>query len=44
MENLPILVTEDGKTMIDEKGNEVSCATDWIDREQFLDLLVDRLV
>jgi len=44
MEELPILVTEDGKTMIDESGDMVNCATDWLDQEKFLDLLVDRLL
>ena len=44
MEELPILVTEDGKTMIDESGDNVNCATDWLDKEKFLDLLVDRLL
>jgi len=38
------LVTEDGKTMIDESGDMVNCATDWLDQEKFLDLLVDRLL
>jgi inosine-uridine nucleoside N-ribohydrolase len=44
MEEHPILVTEDGKTMIDESGDMVNCATDWLDQEKFLDLLVDRLL
>ena len=44
MEELPILVTEDGKTLIDESGDMVNCATDWLDQEKFLDLLVDRLL
>ncbi len=44
MEQLPILVTDDGKTMIDESGSIVNCATDWLDQEKFLDLLVDRLL
>ena len=44
MEELPILVTEDGKTMIDESGELVNCAMGWLDQEKFLDLLVDRLL
>jgi len=43
MEDLPIVVTNDGKTLIDDSGVPIRCATDWIDRDGFLDLLVDRL-
>ena len=44
MESLPIVVTDDGKTLIDPAGNLVSCATDWRDQEAFLDFLVARLL
>ena len=44
MEMLPIVVTADGKTLIDETGEPVSCAMEWKDKDAFLDLLVERLV
>ena len=44
MEMLPIVVTADGKTLIDEAGEPVSCAMEWKDKDAFLDLLVERLV
>ncbi len=44
MEMLPITITPDGKTMVDESGSPVSCATAWRDKEAFLDLLTDRLL
>ncbi len=44
MEMLPIVVTADGKTLIDEAGEPVSCAMEWKDKDGFLDLLVERLV
>ena len=43
MEELPILVTPDGKTMIDDSGDNVRCATHWQDKEAFLDLVTERL-
>jgi len=43
MEDLPIAVTADGRTLIDDSGETVSCATAWQDQEAFLDLLVARL-
>lgn len=43
MEELPLTVTEDGKTLIDEDGDSVRCATEWHDKEAFLDLLTERL-
>jgi len=43
MENLPITVTDDGKTLIDETGDTIRCATQWLDQDGFLDLLVERL-
>lgn len=44
MESLPVVVTPDGKTMIDEAGGQVACAMDWLDKESFLDWVVDRLM
>ena len=51
METLDIEVTDDGKTMIVSGesspgaavGRDVRCATDWVDKDAFLDLLVERL-
>ena len=43
METLPVQVTADGSTEIDEAGSDVRCATAWQDEEAFLDLLVERL-
>jgi inosine-uridine nucleoside N-ribohydrolase len=44
MEDLPILITDDGKMLIDEAGgSSTQCATDWHDKEAFLDLLTQRL-
>ncbi|UCC23214.1 MAG: nucleoside hydrolase, partial [Planctomycetota bacterium] len=40
MERLPILVTDDGYTAIDDKGKMVDCATDWKDLGGFEDFLV----
>ena len=44
METLPIVVTPDGKTIIDEAGEPVACAMAWRDKNAFLDLLTERLV
>lgn len=44
MESLPVLVTSDGKTVIDDAGSQVSCAMDWRDKDAFLDLLTERLL
>jgi len=43
MEKLPIIVTDDGYTRIDEKGKMINCATEWKDLGAFEDLLVERL-
>jgi inosine-uridine nucleoside N-ribohydrolase len=43
MEKLPIIVTDDGFTRINEKGKVINCATEWKDMGAFEDLLVDRL-
>lgn len=42
METLPIRVNEAGQTRIDEGGQPMRCATNWIDYEAFQDLLVAR--
>ena len=42
-EKLPIIVTDDGYTRIDNKGKEINCATEWKDLGAFEDLLVERL-
>jgi len=44
METHPVLVTNDGKTLIDQAGEPVRCAMDWQDKEAFLDLLTERLL
>ena len=44
IEKLPIIVTDDGHTKIDDKGKEINCATEWKDLGAFEDLLVDRLI
>jgi len=43
MEKLPIKVTDDGYTRIDENAKVINCATEWKDLDAFEDLLVDRL-
>ena len=43
METLPIRVTDDGKTVIDEKAKRMRVATEWKDMGAFEDLLVERL-
>jgi inosine-uridine nucleoside N-ribohydrolase len=43
IEKLPIKVTDDGFTRIDENGKEINCATEWKDLGAFEDLLVERL-
>jgi len=44
IEQLPIVVTDDGKTLIDEaNGHPVDCALSWRDNDAFLDFLVERL-
>jgi len=43
MEKLPIIVTDDGFTRIDENGKKINCATEWKDLGAFEDLMVDRL-
>jgi inosine-uridine nucleoside N-ribohydrolase len=43
MEKLPIVVTDEGYTKIDERGRVVNCATEWKDLGAFEDFLVARL-
>ncbi|MEA3225420.1 MAG: nucleoside hydrolase [Planctomycetota bacterium] len=43
MEELPIKVTDDGYTKIDDSGKVMRCATAWKDLGAFEDYLVDRL-
>ena len=38
-EKLPITITEDGKTLIDDDGSVVNCATSWSDIEAFYSFL-----
>jgi len=44
METLPIVITPDGKTLIDEQGHYVRCALKWHDKNEFLNLVTERLV
>jgi inosine-uridine nucleoside N-ribohydrolase len=43
MEKLPIHVTDDGHTIIQEGAKMINCATDWKDLSAFEDFLVQRL-
>ena len=43
LETLPIVVTPDGKTLIDDAGQPVRCATEWTNYSAFEQLLVERL-
>ena len=43
METLPIRVMDDGRTIIDDSGQKMRCATEWKDKRQFERLLSDRL-
>lgn len=44
MEQLSIIVTDDGKTMVDDSGQMVNCAMNWKDQDAFEQLLTERLV
>lgn len=44
MEELPIVVSDDGFTKIDPNGKSISVATEWKDIEAFYSLLVERLI
>ena len=43
MEQLPIIVTDDGKTLVDDSGQLVKCAMNWKDQSAFEQLLTERL-
>ncbi len=43
MEDLHVLVTNDGKTLLDEQGHLVRCATHWLDDKAFYQNLTARL-
>ncbi len=43
MEKLPIKVTDDGYTRIDDQAKVINCATEWKDLSAFEDFLVERL-
>ena len=44
MEQLPIVVTDDGKTLVDARGQRVNCAMQWKDQAAFEALLTKRLL
>ncbi|MFT4677613.1 MAG: inosine-uridine nucleoside N-ribohydrolase [Candidatus Azotimanducaceae bacterium] len=44
MESLPILITDDGKSMINDGAQTVRCAMDWKDQDGFENLIVERLI
>jgi inosine-uridine nucleoside N-ribohydrolase len=43
METLPVRVTDDGMTVIDESANKIRCAMTWKDLDAFKDHFVDRI-
>jgi inosine-uridine nucleoside N-ribohydrolase len=43
IEDLPIHVTDDGYTVVEQGGHRIRCATRWRDLAAFEDLLVERL-
>ena len=44
METLPIVITPDGKTLVDDTGEPVHCAMNWRNKNAFLDLVTQRLI
>ncbi len=44
MEDLPVRVTDDGFTRIEDGARQTRCATEWKDLGAFEDLLVERLI
>lgn len=44
MENLPIVISDDGYTRIDPRGKRVACAMSWSDQAAFEHFLADRLI
>jgi TolB protein len=43
MEDLPLVITDDGFTRVDSKGKKVACAMSWTDQAAFERMLVERL-
>ena len=43
METHPIIVTDDARTLIDDKGMPIRCALDWKDQSAFEQLVAERL-
>ena len=44
MESLPIIVTDDARTLVDDAGQVIRCATEWQDQVAFETLLTERLL
>ncbi|MBF0277727.1 MAG: nucleoside hydrolase [SAR324 cluster bacterium] len=44
IEELPLRITDDGRTIIDDRGKKIRCATSWKDQDKFEDFLRDRLL
>ena len=44
MEQLPIVITDDGKTLVDDTGQLVNCAMNWKDQDAFERLVTERLI
>ncbi len=44
MEDLPVVVTDDARTLIDEGGQVIRCAMQWKDQSAFETLLTERLL
>ena len=44
MEQLPIVITDDGKTLVDDAGQLVNCAMNWKDQDAFERLVTERLI
>ena len=43
LETHKLIVTDDGKTMIDESGQSVRCAMNWANQDAFEQMVADRL-
>ena len=44
MEELPIVVSDDGRTEIDDRGKQIRCAMEWQDLAAFEDFVTQRLL
>ena len=44
IETLPIVITPDGKTLVDDSGEPVHCAMNWRNKDAFLDLVTQQLI